>query len=161
MKKGYDKLTEELKFMRRKAPLASMGGSAGPINNDLYHWKASFVGPIGSLYEGGLYYIEMVFNENYPIEKPKVRMRTPIYHPNINLSTGRICVDYLNSWNQDNNIFGIVNAAYLLLSLTKEPKDGWNGYNSFNPDKARESKKNAGLSQSYDWSDISWKDSIS
>lgn len=161
MKTGRERLTEELKFMRRKAPLASMGGSAGPIDNDLFHWKATFVGPIGSLYEGGLYYIEMVFTDNYPIEKPKVRMRTKIYHPNINLSTGKICVDYLNYWDKNtNNITGIVNAAYLLLSLNNEPKDGWNGYNSFSPDKARESKKNAGLSQSYDWSDISWKDSI-
>lgn len=47
MKKGSEKLQEELKFMRRKAPLASMGGSAGPIDN-IFHWKAVFVGPIGS-----------------------------------------------------------------------------------------------------------------
>jgi ubiquitin-protein ligase len=161
MKTGYDKLTEELKFIRRKAPLASMGGSAGPIGDDLYHWKAAFVGPIGSLYEGGLYYIEMVFTNDYPKVKPKCRMRTPIYHPNINLTTGRICVDYLNDWNENNNICGIVNAAYILLSLTETPANGWNGYNSFDPNKARESKKNAGVSQSYDWSDISWKDNIS
>lgn len=159
MKKGAEKLKEELKFMRRKAPLASMGGSAGPIDN-IYHWKAIFVGPIGSLYEGGLYYLEMVFTEEYPIVKPKVRMRTKIYHPNINLDTGRICVDYLNEWNKDNNIIGIINAAYVLMSLTEQPPQGWNGYNSFDPNKAKESKKNAGISQSYDWSDISWKDSI-
>ena len=160
MKKGHEKLEEELKFMRRKAPLASMGGSAGPIDN-IYHWKALFVGPIGSLYEGGLYYLEMVFTENYPNEKPKVRMRTKIYHPNINLTTGRICVDYLNNWTKDNNIVGIVNAAYILMSLTEEPSQGWNGYNSFDAEKARNYKQYAGLSQSYDWSDISWKDSIS
>ena len=161
MKKGRERIEEELKFMRRKAPLASMGGSAGPINkNNINHWQACFVGPPGSLYEGGLYYLEIIFPSNYPDERPLVRMRTPIYHPNIKLKNGFICVDYLSSWKKEYNIVGVVNAVYLLLSLNKEPSGGWNGFNSFDPEKARDSKKNASLSQKYNWDDVSWQEEI-
>ena len=156
MKKGLQKLEEEIKFIRRKGPLASIGGSAGPINGDMFHWQALFVGPIGSYYEGGLYYLEMIFSEEYPSVPPKVRMRTPIYHPNIS-SSGKICVDYLNYWKDENNIVGLLNAVYLLLSLTKEPEGGWKGYKDFNLEKTLELKSKANLSQKYDWNDKNWE----
>ena len=156
MKRGLEKLEEEVKFIRRKAPLASIGGSAGPIDEDLFHWKALFVGPIGSYYEGGLYYLEMIFSKDYPYEVPKVRMRTPIYHPNIRYD-GKICVNYLTEWKPENDIVGIVNAVYLLLSLTKEPEDGWKGYYKFNLEETLKLKNKANLSQKYDWSDKKWE----
>ena len=155
-KKGLEKLEEEVKFIRRKGPLASIGGSAGPIEEDLFHWRALFVGPIGSYYEGGLYYLEMVFSENYPYTAPKVRMRTPIYHPNIR-DDGKICVDYLTKWKPEYDIVGIVNAVFLLLSLTKEPEGGWNGYHPFNLEKTLLLKSKANLSQKYDWNDKKWE----
>ena len=155
MKKGLEKLEEEIKFIRRKGPLASMGGSAGPINGDMFHWQGIFVGPIGSHYEGGLYYLEMIFSEDYPLVSPKVRMRTPIYHPNIRFD-GKICVDYLNNWKEENNIIGLINAVYLLLSLTKEPEEGWKGYKDFNLEKTLKLKSKANLFQKYDYNDKNW-----
>ena len=114
--KGVEKLQEERAFLR-KGGLPHIGGSAGPISkNDFLHWQACFYGPKYTPYEGGLFYIEMKFNENYPKEKPEVIMKTKIYHPNINES-GTICLDYLNSkWTENNNIRGIVDSVCELLA---------------------------------------------
>ena len=100
--------------------------------------------------------IEEDLFQNYPNEPPKVRMRTPIYHPNIS-SKGKICVDYLTKWKPENDIVGIINAVYLLLSLTKEPEGGWNGYKNFDLEKTLELKRKATLSQVYDWKDKEWE----
>lgn len=114
--KGIEKLQEERAFLR-KGGLSHIGGSAGPISKkDFLHWQASFYGPKYTPYEGGLFYIEMKFNENYPKEKPEVIMKTKIYHPNINES-GTICLDYLNSkWTENNNVRGIVDSVCELLA---------------------------------------------
>jgi ubiquitin-conjugating enzyme E2 D/E len=114
--KGIEKLQEERAFLR-KGGLSHIGGSAGPISKkDFLHWQASFYGPKYTPYEGGLFYIEMKFNENYPKEKPEVIMKTKIYHPNINES-GKICLDYLNSkWTENNNVRGIVDSVCELLA---------------------------------------------
>lgn len=45
MSKGITKLQEEFKFIRKSGCLAHIGGAAGPINKDFYHWKACFIGP--------------------------------------------------------------------------------------------------------------------
>ena len=153
-KLGIEKLEEEYIFHLEEGPLSDIGGSAGPIGDDLFHWKASFIGPRGSNYENGLFFVEMKFTSDYPIKKPYVRMKTPIYHPNIR-SDGYICVDYIKEkWKKENNIVGIINAIFSLLGLTKEPEKGWNGFKSYDPDKAKEwTKKYAYQSQKYKWNE--------
>ena len=153
MSKGLTKLQEELKFIRKSGCLAQIGGSAGPINRDFYHWQACFIGPKGSPYEGGLFVLEMKFNSNYPESGPiDVQMRTPTYHPNINCDSGHVCVTYTSSWNKANNIPGILNAVWDLLA-EEHPS---NGYQSEDKKKASEFKnKYAFEGQSYDWNN-SW-----
>ena len=90
-----EKLEEEYIYHLEEGPLSDIGGSAGVIDEDILHWKASFIGPTGSFYENGLFIVEMKFTSNYPNEAPKVRMRTQTYHPNIR-SDGKICVNYLS-----------------------------------------------------------------
>ena len=56
----------------------------------------------------------------------------------------------------ENDIVGIINTVFLLLSLTKEPEGGWNGYNNFDLEKTLKLKRKATLSQ-YDWKDKEWE----
>ena len=62
------------------------------------HWKATLLGPIGTIYESGYFNLEITFPSDYPNEVPVIRFRTKIFHCNIDKSTGNICIKILNNW---------------------------------------------------------------
>ena len=68
--------------------------SAGLVDNNFYIWQATIIGPIGSVYEGGIFHLNIEFPQDYPFKSPKVKFITPIYHCNIS-SNGNICLDIL------------------------------------------------------------------
>ena len=68
--------------------------SAGPVENDQFHWQATIVGPDDSPYSGGVFFLNIHFPTDYPFRPPKVNFTTKIYHPNIN-ANGSICLDIL------------------------------------------------------------------
>ena len=89
------RLNAELKEMTKNPPANC---SAGPINDNIIQWQATIIGPEGSPYQGGIFYLKIDFPENYPFKPPKVMFTTKIYHCNIN-SNGNICLDILkNEW---------------------------------------------------------------
>ena len=68
--------------------------SAGPVDDNLYKWEATLIGPEGTPYEGGIFKVSIRFPDEYPFEPPKVKFVTKIYHCNVN-SNGAICLDIL------------------------------------------------------------------
>ena len=122
MSTGTKKLQEEYKFLRKSGILATILGQAAPISKkDFLHWKGSIIGPKNSPYADGTYFFEMKFTNEYPNRGPiDVRMKTPIYHPNINNSNGHICVQYLSSWRNTNDVAGIVNTIFDLLIVNMQ-----------------------------------------
>ena len=68
------------------------GIRAKPLDSSYYHWQASITGPVGSPYEGGVFYLYLKVPFTYPFNPPEVRFLTRIFHPNVSryLDTGWI-----------------------------------------------------------------------
>jgi ubiquitin-conjugating enzyme E2 W len=58
-------------------------------------WYVSFVGPVGTLYEGERYTLRIRFTEDYPMDSPEVTFEIPApVHSHI-YSNGHICLNIL------------------------------------------------------------------
>jgi len=87
------RIKKELQDLNKDPPAQC---SAGPVQDDLFHWQATIMGPSDSPYQGGVFFLNIHFPTDYPFKPPKISFSTRIYHPNIN-SNGSICLDILRS----------------------------------------------------------------
>ena len=90
--------------------------SAQLISDNIYHWGATMIGPLDTVYEGGVFYLDIHIPEEYPHKPPKIQFITKVYHPNINLS-GHICLDILkeSSWSAAQTIRTLLISIMSLL----------------------------------------------
>lgn len=110
-------IREELDMIKTSQLLAKIGSSAGPQNKtDIFTWNVLIKGPKNSCYENGLYKLLLKFPQNYPEDPPDIKFVTKIYHPNVSLDDGVICVSSKSTeWENNRNIITVIYSIYELL----------------------------------------------
>jgi ubiquitin-conjugating enzyme E2 N len=84
-------------------------------DDNIRYFDVTITGPPGSPFENGVFKFELFLPETYPLEPPKVRCLTKIYHPNID-KIGRICLSTLKSeWTPALNIQTTLLSIQMLL----------------------------------------------
>ncbi|CCE62011.1 hypothetical protein TPHA_0B03410 [Tetrapisispora phaffii CBS 4417] len=98
------------------------GITAEPHDDNLRYFSVTIEGPEGSPYEHGIFDLELFLPDDYPMESPKVRFLTKIYHPNID-RLGRICLDVLKTnWSPALQIRTVLLSIQALLA-SPNPND--------------------------------------
>ena len=84
-------------------------------------------GPKDSDYENGVWRIHISIPEDYPFKSPSVGFLDKIYHPNIDLRSGSICLNTLNeTWSPIYKLSHIYNIFIPQLLLCPNPDDPLN-----------------------------------
>nr|6ZHS_B Chain B, Ubiquitin-conjugating enzyme E2 13 [Saccharomyces cerevisiae S288C]6ZHS_C Chain C, Ubiquitin-conjugating enzyme E2 13 [Saccharomyces cerevisiae S288C] len=98
------------------------GITAEPHDDNLRYFQVTIEGPEQSPYEDGIFELELYLPDDYPMEAPKVRFLTKIYHPNID-RLGRICLDVLKTnWSPALQIRTVLLSIQALLA-SPNPND--------------------------------------
>lgn len=64
-------------------------------SDDLTRMLGKISGPVGTVYEGGLFSLDIFLPAAYPFEPPKMQFITKVWHPNVSSQNGAICLDIL------------------------------------------------------------------
>ena len=82
-----------LKELKEVGKNDTSGVHAKPVTEgNLRHLKGTVKGPEGTVYDGGVFEIDITLPPAYPFEPPKMKFLTKIWHPNISSQTGAICL---------------------------------------------------------------------
>ena len=94
------------------------GLSAFPSNTDITKWNATVTGPTDTPYADLTFKLTLAYPSNYPYAPPEVLFKTPVYHPNVDMS-GRICLDILKPGGQgkEGAWSAVLNTSSVLLSI--------------------------------------------
>ena len=85
------RIIKETEKLQKEAP---PGISAAPSRENPRFFKVIIAGPPSSPFEGGLFDLELILPEEYPMVAPKVRFLTKLYHPNVD----HICGSAVSAW---------------------------------------------------------------
>lgn len=72
------------------------GIAAGPVTEDnFFEWEAAITGPENTPFQDGVFIAKLSFPQDYPLNPPKMRFKSEIFHPNI-YTDGRVCISILH-----------------------------------------------------------------
>ena len=90
-------------------------------NENYYKWRISFIGPKNTIYEGGLFFAEIIFPQDYPNNPPEIRFLRPIYHINVNPYNkpneplGKVYPNFIKNWKSSFKLREILTKLYAIF----------------------------------------------
>ena len=85
------------------------------VNDDVFQWECSIIGPKDSPYAGGLFILKLEFPAQYPFKPPKLQFKTKIYHPSVQTESGDVCADVVGQWGPTLNAKHCLQVVYSML----------------------------------------------
>ncbi|KAK7507933.1 hypothetical protein BaRGS_00000898 [Batillaria attramentaria] len=91
------RLSEERKLWRKDHPHGFVAKPAKKADGtmDLFNWECKIPGKKGTLWEGALLSLRMLFKDDYPASPPKCRFEPPLFHINV-YPSGTVCLSLLD-----------------------------------------------------------------
>jgi ubiquitin-conjugating enzyme E2 G1 len=87
--------------------------SCGLVGDNAFKWRCTIIGPANSPFEGGMFPTELTFPETFPNDPPEMRFICPMWHPNIDKKTGRVCISILHKPGDDPNEYELAAERWL------------------------------------------------
>lgn len=83
---------------------------------DIFHWQLALLGPAGTPYQEGVFFVNVALPYEYPFKPPKVAFLTKIYHPNIS-TEGVYCLEMLGNWEPSRTVGHLATELLQLLTV--------------------------------------------
>jgi len=71
-----------------------------PYEDNFFHWSVYIEGPRDTIFEGGIFELEMDFPKDYPMMPPSLNFVSEFWHPNV-YPDGKVCISILHPPGED------------------------------------------------------------
>ena len=115
IRKELEDLNQYIKTESPPFTIAPQEGDADAGNE--FCWAGVLMGPERRPYEGGVFFVRILFPVDYPFKPPVFRFETKILHPFV-LAEGRVVLEMLrHSWNPAYTVKDVFRVSHSFASF--------------------------------------------